>query len=76
MNDYRAEGLKVIGDYSLNNAISLITKVPKPNDQQTNSVYGLLSANYDNLVFFGCYRKKRLRAATLPVQYRSFFIRR
>lgn len=50
-NDYRAEGLKVAGDYSLNNAISLITKVPRPNDQQMNSVYGLLSTNYDNKIF-------------------------
>lgn len=36
MNDYRAEGLKIAGDYTLTNAISLITKVPKPYDEQVS----------------------------------------
>ena len=72
MNDYRAEGLKVVGDYSLNNAISLITKVPKPSDQQTNSVYGLVSANYDNKIFLDVTGRNDW-SSTLPVEYRSFF---
>ncbi|MCK1978411.1 hypothetical protein LNK15_15355, partial [Jeotgalicoccus huakuii] len=55
-----------------NNAISLITKVPRPNDQQTNSVYGLVSANYDNLVFLDVTGRNDW-SSTLPVQYRSFF---
>jgi len=72
MNDYRAEGLKVAGDYSLNNAISLITRVPKPNDQQTNSVYGLLSLGYDNLIFVDVTGRNDW-SSTLAKQYRSFF---
>ncbi|WP_326984642.1 SusC/RagA family TonB-linked outer membrane protein [Chryseobacterium sp. MYb264] len=72
MNDYRAEGLKVVGDYSLNNAISLITKVPKPRDQQMNSVYGLISANYDNLVFLDVTGRNDW-SSTLSKNNRSFF---
>lgn len=72
MNDYRAEGLKVAGDYSINNAISLITRVPKPNDQQTNSVYGLLSLGYDNLIFVDVTGRNDW-SSTLAKQYRSFF---
>ncbi|KMQ69175.1 membrane protein [Chryseobacterium sp. FH2] len=72
MNDYRAEGLKVAGDYSLNNAISLITKVPKPNDYQTNSVYGLVSMSYDNLVFVDVTGRNDW-SSSLPKANRSFF---
>ncbi|MEG0761064.1 SusC/RagA family TonB-linked outer membrane protein [Chryseobacterium sp.] len=72
MTDYRAEGLKVAGDYSLNNAISQLVKVPKPYDQQTNSVYGLLSVNYDNIAFIDVTGRNDW-SSTLPTQYRSFF---
>lgn len=72
MNDYRAEGLKVAADYSLNNAISLLTRVPRPNDQQTNSVYGLLTANYDNLVFLDVTGRNDW-SSTLSKDNRSFF---
>ncbi|UOU98449.1 SusC/RagA family TonB-linked outer membrane protein [Chryseobacterium daecheongense] len=72
MNDYRAEGLKVAGDYSLNNAISLITKVPRPNDYQTNSVYGLVSMSYDNLAFVDITGRNDW-SSTLPKENRSFF---
>ena len=71
-NDYRAEGLKVSGDYSLNNAISLITKVPRPNDQQMNSVYGLLSTNYDNKIFVDITGRNDW-STTLSKENRSFF---
>lgn len=72
MNDYRAEGLKVAGDYSLNNAISLITRVPRPSDQQTNSVYGLVSMSYDNLVFVDVTGRNDW-SSTLSKANRSFF---
>lgn len=72
MTDFRAEGLKVVGDYSLNNAIALITKVPKPNDQQMNSVYGLVSANYDNLIFLDVTARNDW-SSTLNKDNRSFF---
>lgn len=72
MTDYRAEGLKVAGDYSLNNAISLITKVPKPNDQQMDSVYGLISANYNNLIFLDITGRNDW-SSTLSKDNRSFF---
>ncbi|WP_228446603.1 TonB-dependent receptor [Chryseobacterium sp. 3008163] len=72
MTDFRAEGLKVAGDYSLNNAIALITKVPKPNDQQMNSVYGLVSANYDNLIFLDVTARNDW-SSTLNKDNRSFF---
>lgn len=71
-NDYRAEGLKVAGDYSLNNAIALITRVPRPNDQQMNSVYGLVSANYDNKVFVDVTGRNDW-SSTLSRDNRSFF---
>jgi len=71
-NDYRAEGLKVAGDYSLNNAISLITKVPRPSDQQMNSVYGLLSTNYDNKIFVDITGRNDW-STTLSKENRSFF---
>lgn len=72
MNDYRAEGLKVAGDYTLNNAISLLTRVPRPNDQQTNSVYGLITANYDNVVFLDITGRNDW-SSTLSKDNRSFF---
>lgn len=72
MTDFRAEGLKVVGDYSLNNAIALITKAPKPNDQQMNSVYGLVSANYDNLIFLDVTARNDW-SSTLNKDNRSFF---
>jgi len=72
MNDYRAEGLKVAGDYSLNNAISLLTKVPQPRDQQANSVYGLLSLNYENQIFLDVTGRNDW-SSTLSKEYRSFF---
>lgn len=71
-NDYRAEGLKVPGDYSLNNAISLITRVPRPNDYQTNSVYGLLSMDYDKLVYVDVTGRNDW-SSSLPKENRSFF---
>lgn len=72
MTDFRAEGLKVAGDYSLNNALALITKVPKPSDQQMDSVYGLLSANYDNKVFLDVTGRNDW-SSTLNKDNRSFF---
>lgn len=72
MNDYRAEGLKTAGVYSLTNALSLITKLPKPNDKQVNSVYGLLTLGYDNLVFVDITGRNDW-SSTLPKANRSFF---
>lgn len=72
MNDYRAEGLNTPGDYSLTNAISLITKLPKPYDQQVNSVYGLMTMDYDNLVYLDITGRNDW-SSTLPKNNRSFF---
>lgn len=72
MNDYRAEGLKVAGDYNLNNAISLITKVPKPNDSQINSVFGLVTLGYDNKIFVDVTSRNDWNS-TLPKANGSFF---
>ena len=72
MNDYRAEGLRLAGEYSLNNAISLLTKVPKPFDEQVNSMYGLLSLSYNN-VFFVDVTGRNDWSSTLPKANRSFF---
>ncbi|QCX52451.1 SusC/RagA family TonB-linked outer membrane protein [Elizabethkingia sp. JS20170427COW] len=72
MNDYRAEGLNTPGDYSLTNAISLITKLPKPYDQQVNSVYGLVTMDYDNLVYLDITGRNDW-SSTLPKNNRSFF---
>lgn len=71
-SDYRAEGLKVPGDYSLNNAISLITRVPRPNDYQTNSLYGLISMDYDKLVYLDITGRNDW-SSSLPKENRSFF---
>ena len=72
MNDYRAEGLETAGVYSLTNAVSLITKLPKPKDKQVNSVYGLVNLNYDNLVFVDITGRNDW-SSTLPKSNRSFF---
>lgn len=72
MNDYRAEGLKIAGNYSLNNAISLITKVPVPRDKQVNSVYGLASISYDNKYFVDITGRNDW-SSTLRKGNRSFF---
>jgi TonB-linked SusC/RagA family outer membrane protein len=72
MNDYRAEGLKVSGDYALTNAISLITKVPRPYDEQVNSTYGLVTLGYDNKIFIDITGRNDW-SSTLPKSNRSFF---
>ena len=72
MNDYRAEGLKVAGLYNLNNAVSLITRVPKPYDKQVNSVYGLVNLNYQNLIFLDVTGRNDW-SSTLSKDNRSFF---
>ena len=72
MFDYRAEGLKAAGDYSLTNAISLITRIPKPLDQQVNSVYGLATFSYDNKYFVDVTARNDW-SSTLPKANRSFF---
>lgn len=71
-NDYRAEGLKIAGDYSLLNAISPLYRVPRPSDQQMNSVYGLVSANYDNKIFVDVTGRNDW-SSTLSRDNRSFF---
>ncbi len=72
MTDYRAEGLKAVGDYSLTNAISLITKLPTPKDQQINSVYSLVSLDYDKKIFVDITGRNDW-SSTLPESNRSFF---
>ena len=72
MNDYRAEGLKIAGDYTLTNAISLITKVPKPYDEQVNSAYALVTFDWDNKVFVDLTGRNDW-SSTLPAENRSFF---
>lgn len=72
MNDYQAVGLKIPGDYSLTNAVSLITKVPKPHDEQVNSVYGLVTLNYLNKIFLD-FTGRNDWSSTLPAENRSFF---
>lgn len=72
MNDYRAEGLKIPGDYSLTNAISLITKVPRPYDEQVNSAYALVTLDYDSKIFVDVTGRNDW-SSTLPAANRSFF---
>ncbi|MBW8361426.1 MAG: SusC/RagA family TonB-linked outer membrane protein [Kaistella sp.] len=72
MNDYRAEGLKIPGNYTLTNAISLITKVPRPYDEQVNSAYGLVTLGYDNKIFVDVTGRNDW-SSTLPKENRSFF---
>ncbi len=72
MNDYRAEGLKVPGQYTLTNAISLITKVPKPYDEQVNSAYALVTMDWDNIIFLDITGRNDW-SSTLPAENRSFF---
>lgn len=72
MNDYRAEGLKIPGDYMLTNAISLITKVPKPYDEQVSSVYGLTTLSFDDKIFVDITGRNDW-SSTLPAANRSFF---
>lgn len=72
MNDYRAEGLKVAGDYSLSNAISLINRLPRPYDEQVNSAYGLVTIGFDNKIFVDITGRNDW-SSTLIKSNRSFF---
>lgn len=72
MNDYRAIGLKAAGDYSLTNALSLITRIPVPKDKQVNSLYGLATFSYDNKIFVDVTGRNDW-SSTLPKSNRSFF---
>ncbi len=72
MNDYRAEGLKVPGDYSLSNAITLNTRLPKPYDERVNSAYGLLTLGYDQKIFVDITGRNDW-SSTLIKSNRSFF---
>jgi len=72
MYDYRAEGLKVPGDYSLSNAIYLNTRLPKPYDERVNSAYGLLSLGFDQKVFIDVTGRNDW-SSTLIKSNRSFF---
>lgn len=72
MNDYRAEGLKVPGDYSLSNAIYLNTRLPEPYDERVNSAYGLVTFGYDNKIFVDVTGRNDW-SSTLIKSNRSFF---
>lgn len=72
MNDYQAVGLKNPGDYALTNAVSLITKVPKPYDEQVNSAYALVTLGYDNKIFLDVTGRNDW-SSTLAKDNRSFF---
>lgn len=72
MNDYRAEGLRKSGLYSLTNAMALINRFPIPNDKQMNSLFGLLSLDYDRKAFIDITARNDW-SSTLPKSNRSYF---
>ncbi len=72
MNDYRAEGLKNPGEYQLTNAVSLITRLPRPSDKQVNSVYGLMNFGWKDMVFLDVTARNDW-SSTLSRENRSYF---
>lgn len=72
LTDFRAEGLKRPGIYELTNAVSMITKYPRPDDKQVNSLFGLVTLNYDNVAFLDVTARNDW-SSTLPKSNRSYF---
>lgn len=72
MNDYRATGLKIPGTYEMTNAISYNSRYAQPNDKLVQSMYGLVSMNY-NQVFFVDVTARNDWSSTLPKESRSYF---
>jgi TonB-linked SusC/RagA family outer membrane protein len=72
MSDYRAIGLNKAGVYQLTNAIALDNKLPKPNDNQVNSMYALANFSYKDLVFVDVTARNDW-SSTLPKHNRSYF---
>lgn len=72
MTDFQAIGLKIAGEYSLTNALSIPLKYPRPNDEQVSSAYGLLTLGYDNKFFLDITGRNDW-SSTLPASNRSFF---
>ncbi|MCQ9637526.1 SusC/RagA family TonB-linked outer membrane protein [Chryseobacterium sp. WG23] len=72
MNDYRANGLNKAGLYQLSNATSLENRLPKPNDNQVNSLYALANFSYKDMIFLDVTARNDW-SSTLPDQNRSYF---
>lgn len=72
MNDYRGNGLNKAGLYQLSNAIQVEYKLPKPNDNQVNSVYALANFSYKDMVFLDVTARNDW-SSTLPAHNRSYF---
>ncbi len=72
MSDYRAIGLNKAGLYQLSNATSLDNRLPKPNDNQVNSVYALANFSYKDMIFLDVTSRNDW-SSTLPRHNRSYF---
>ncbi|BAP30337.1 TonB-linked outer membrane protein, SusC/RagA family [Chryseobacterium sp. StRB126] len=72
MNDYRGNGLSKAGLYQLSNAMQVEYKLPKPNDNQVNSVYALANFSYKDMVFLDVTARNDW-SSTLPAHNRSYF---
>lgn len=72
MNDYWANGLQLLGVYTMPNAISAQFSYAKPSDKQLNSVYGLVSFAYQNKYFLD-FTARNDWSSALPKAYRSYF---
>lgn len=72
MNDYRGNGLNKAGLYQLSNAIQVEYKLPKPNDNQVNSVYALANFSYKDMIFLDVTARNDW-SSTLPAHNRSYF---
>ncbi|MDM1552949.1 SusC/RagA family TonB-linked outer membrane protein [Chryseobacterium indologenes] len=72
MNDYRGNGLNKPGLYQLSNATQVEYKLPKPNDNQVNSVYALANFSYKDMIFLDVTARNDW-SSTLPAHNRSYF---
>ncbi|WP_336965609.1 SusC/RagA family TonB-linked outer membrane protein [Chryseobacterium contaminans] len=72
MNDYRGNGLNKAGLYQLSNATQVEYKLPKPNDNQVNSVYALANFSYKDMIFLDVTARNDW-SSTLPAHNRSYF---
>ncbi|AZA82612.1 SusC/RagA family TonB-linked outer membrane protein [Chryseobacterium lactis] len=72
LSDYRAIGLNKAGLYQLSNATSLDNRLPKPNDNQVNSMYALANFSYKDMIFVDVTARNDW-SSTLPSHNRSYF---
>ncbi len=72
MNDYRGNGLNKAGLYQLSNATQVEYRLPKPNDNQVNSVYALANFSYKDMIFLDVTARNDW-SSTLPAHNRSYF---